>query len=110
MMLGHAGVVRLSHDEDVESGLGIAEGIETALAIMANIDWRPVWACLTTGAIERFPILGGVECLTIFADPKPREMEGARACAKRWKAAGREVAIELPPADRGDWNSVLGAV
>ena len=30
-MLGHAGIIRLSPDDEVELGLGICEGIETGL-------------------------------------------------------------------------------
>jgi hypothetical protein len=105
MMLGRAGIVRLSRDEDVELGLGICEGVETSLAIMAA-GWAPVWACGSLGALQRFPVLGGVESLTIFSDPKPQEIEGARACAARWRAARKEALVRLPNA-KGDFNDLL---
>ena len=41
-MLGAAGVIRLA-DPSAE-GLGLAEGIETALSCMQTIGWGPVWA------------------------------------------------------------------
>src|SRR6185437_4227193 len=41
-MLGQAGVVRLAEPEG--EGLGLAEGIETALSAMLRIGWGPVWA------------------------------------------------------------------
>ena len=66
-MLGRQGVVRLSRDEDVTQGLGIAEGIEDALAILIA-GWAPVWAATSAGGIERFTALDGIEFLTIFAD------------------------------------------
>lgn len=105
MMLGHAGIVRLSPGDEVSEGLGIAEGIETGLAIMAA-GWRPVWACGTLGALAAFPVLAGIQCLTIFADPKPHETAGARACAARWAQAGREAIVRIPNGS-GDWNDVL---
>jgi hypothetical protein len=104
MFLGRSGIIRLSPDEGVELGLGICEGIETGLAIM-NIGWRPIWACGSLDRLRRFPVLGGIEALTIFADPKPHEIEGARECALRWQEAGREAWIKRN--SRGDFNDVL---
>jgi hypothetical protein len=103
-MLGKAGIVRLSPNEDVELGLGICEGIENGLTMMAR-GWRPVWACGSLIALTRFPLLAGVEHLTIFSDPKEHEVEGANACARRWEAAGREVTVHIPP-NGGDWNDL----
>lgn len=94
-MLGPAGggVVRLSADEDVEYGLAIAEGIETALAA----PFRPVWACLSAGNLARFPVLGGIETLTIFADndASGTGQRAANECARRWHEEGREVEITI---------------
>jgi hypothetical protein len=104
-MLGPRGVIRLSPDDEVELGLGICEGIETGLAIMAS-GFRPVWACGSLPALTAFPVLSGIEALTVFADGKPHEVEGAKACAKRWDAAGREARVFVPPAG-GDFNDVL---
>ena len=87
-MLGSQGVVRVSPDEDVTHGLGIAEGVEDALAILAS-GWEPVWAATSAGMIERFPVLPGIECLTIFADNDGAGVTAAQACAERW--ADREV-------------------
>jgi hypothetical protein len=103
-MLGAAGVIRLSADDEVELGLGICEGIETALSIMA-VGWQPIWAAGSLGAVRRFPVLTAIECLTIFADPKPNEVAGARACANRWEEAGREAIVWIPCG--GDWNDAL---
>jgi len=98
MMAGRAGVVRLVPDEEVSLGLGIAEGIETALAVAQFCGWAPVWAALSAGAITRFPILRGVECLTICADGDAAGMGAARACAERWRDAGCEASILEAPA------------
>ena len=106
-MLGKAGIIRLSSDDEVELGLGICEGIETGLSIMAA-GWCPVWACGCLGMLQRFPVLPGITALTVFADAKPHEIEGARACAQRWADAGREAFVYVPPS-AGDWNAVLSA-
>lgn len=98
MMAGAAGVVRLVPDEEVSLGLGIAEGIETALAVAQFCGWAPVWAALSAGAITSFPILRGVECLTICADGDAAGMDAARACAERWRDAGCEASILEAPA------------
>jgi len=110
MMLGAAGVVRLVPDEDIGLGLGLAEGIETSLAIMQHAEWSPVWAGCSAGAIARFPVLPGIESLTIFADAddKGAGLTAARTCAERWRAAGREVTIQRPPAGT-DWHDAIGA-
>jgi hypothetical protein len=97
--LGNAGVVRLVPDSDVALGLGIAEGIETSLAVMQHFGWSPVWAAGDAGSIESFPLLAGIEALTVFADADEngRGMNAARACVARWAQAGREARIAAPP-------------
>ena len=108
MMLGLAGVMRLSPDDQVTSGLGIAEGIETALAIMQHAGWRPVWAAGSSTGITKFPVLPGIEALTMFPDldDKGAGIKAAHACASRWYATGREVTIRQPPAGT-DWHDAL---
>jgi len=106
-MLGSAGVVMLSPSEEVTYGLGLAEGMENGLAIMTIAGWRPVWAAMSAGAIRNFPVLTGIESLTIFADPEDVGMNAARACGERYAASGRDVTIVAPPDPRRDWNDVL---
>jgi hypothetical protein len=103
-MAGNVGVIRLSRDDDVTLGLGIAEGIETALSVMQRFRWRPVWAATSAGAIARLPFLSGIEALTIFADADGAGIAAAQACAARWREAGRSVRILRPPA--GDFNDL----
>lgn len=108
MMLGTAGIIRLSRDEDSTMGLGICEGIETGLAILQLIQWGPIWACGSAGGIARFPVLPGIEALTIFADADDQGagLLAAQSCAEHWTAAGREVTIQTPPAGT-DWLDAL---
>jgi hypothetical protein len=102
-----AGIVRLSLDEDVLSGLHLAEGLETALDAMAK-GFRPTWSTGSTALMAKFPVLVGIEALTIFAD-HDHNGAGQRAAseaASRWLAAGREAHIyqrETP----GDLNDAF---
>ena len=73
-MLGRQGVIRITPDEDVTYGLGIAEGVEDAIAVA--LDWGPAWAATSAGAIERFPVLSGIDHLTIFADSDGPGLQG----------------------------------
>jgi hypothetical protein len=100
-MLGQAAgaCVKLAADEDVTLGLHVTEGIETALACMA-MGFRPVWAALSAGAIARFPVLDGIEALTIFGDRDATGEAAALTCSARWRSAGKEV-ITILPADEG---------
>jgi putative DNA primase/helicase len=94
-MLSNAGAVRLSPDEDVTLGLGIAEGVEDALAVLLS-GWAPVWAATSAGEIDRFPVIHGIEHLTIFADADAAGIRAAENCAARWRAARQETRIVLP--------------
>jgi hypothetical protein len=111
MMLGHAGVIRLVPDEDVELGLGLAEGIETSLAVMQEFGWRPVWAAASAGAIAGFPVLPGLEALTIFADADDGGvgMRAATACVKRWTEAGVDARIIAAPPEHDFADLVVRA-
>jgi len=101
------GVVRLWPDEAVTTGLGIAEGIETALSLAHA--FRPVWACIDAGNLSAFPILDGIESLTIAADHDAAGIKAAHVCADRWTAAGREVRIVMSDAHGADLNDVAVA-
>ena len=105
--LGTGGrVVRLSRDEDVLEGIHVGEGLETALSAMA-LGLRPTWALGSKGEIAKFPVLPGVEALTILAEPDAgAEVE---ACASRWHAAGREVFINRPMIGKDLNDAIRGA-
>jgi putative DNA primase/helicase len=99
-------MVKLTSDDDVIEGLGIAEGIETALTLICA-DWRPIWVCGSAGSIERFPVLPGIECLTIFADADRTGMAAAARCQGEWNAAGLECRILAAPDAGSDWNDIV---
>jgi hypothetical protein len=94
-MLGRQGVICLSRNDEVTLGLGITEGVEDGIAVLLD-RWAPIWAATSAGPIARFPILAGIEELTIFADADEAGLTKAEACAARWRAAGRGARI-VPP-------------
>jgi putative DNA primase/helicase len=100
--------IKLSPDEDVTEGLTIAEGIETALAGMA-LNFRPAWALGTAGEVAKFPVLSGIECLTILVDndASGTGQTSALECSRRWTSMGREVFRVVPTATGTDIADVV---
>jgi hypothetical protein len=84
--------VKLDADEAVTLGLHIGEGVETCLAARALGVW-PTWALGSAGAVAAFPVLDGIECLTLLEEHDSASARAVAACAARWYAAGREVLI-----------------
>lgn len=90
--------------QPVDGWLGVAEGIETAIAA-----WRrfggPVWACLTAGLLKTFRPPPEVKLLTIFGDNdsnytgQAAAYELARSCAMK----GIEVKVMIPEKADTDW-------
>jgi hypothetical protein len=115
-LMPHAGSVALTGGAirlcRTETTLGVAEGIETALAVQA-MTGEPVWACVSATLLARFQPPAGIERLCIWAD-KDRSGAGLKAAAAlRDRLADRcLVRIALPaapiPADaKGiDWADV----
>lgn len=87
--------------------LGVAEGIETAIA--AHMLYKvPVWAALNAGNMEHFEIPEGVTTLQIFADRDAnfRGHAAAYTLAYRAKQKGIDAVVYLPECE-GDFNDVL---
>jgi putative DNA primase/helicase len=106
MLLGghrkQGGVIRLWPDECATYGLGIAEGIETALTLATAL--QPVWSLIDAGNLAAFPVLAGIEVLTIAADHDEAGLAAANSCATRWAEAGCDVRMVIPPRERTDLN------
>jgi len=100
------GVIRLWPDEAVVTGLGVAEGIETALSLAWA--YAPVWACIDAGNLAAFPVLPGIEALTVGADNDAAGAAAARQCAQRWADADAEAYITRQ--EQNDLNDVLQEV
>jgi putative DNA primase/helicase len=84
--------VKIDSDENVTMGVIIAEGIETCLAAR-QLGFAPVWALGSVGAIAKFPVLNGIEALTILAEEGEPSRKAVQECFERWRAAGRKVII-----------------
>lgn len=103
---GRPGIIRLSPDDEVLTGLHIAEGLETALDGMMR-GFIPLWATGSTVMMAKLPVLNGIECLTILADNDENGagVKAAIEAGQRWRAAGREVLI-FEPLEPGDLNDL----
>lgn len=97
-----------------EETLGVAEGIETALAAYA-ISRMPVWPCVSATLLELVDIPESVKHVVIWADldRSNRGKEAAEKLAERMRALGKTVEICMPkgPIPEGkkgvDWLDVL---
>jgi hypothetical protein len=96
-------VIRLWPDDEVTHGLVLGEGVVTMLVAGTRIKHRgtllqPAWAAGDAGHVAEFPVLAGIEVLTLLVDndANRKGQDAAAACAPRWTTAGREV-IRLTP-------------
>ena len=108
------GAVRLCQAEPV---LGIAEGIETALAV-CQATGMAVWAALSCTLLERFEPPAGTKHVAIWGDLDRKGVGGdsARKLAERLSEQGIATSLHIPPAsllgdDKSiDWLDVLNKV
>jgi hypothetical protein len=100
--------IKLDPDGNVTIGLTIGEGIETVLSARQG-DIRPTWALGSVGAISSFPLLSGIDGLTILAETGEPSARAVQSCGKRWNEAGREVIVVSPPTG-SDINDALRAL
>lgn len=108
-MLGRAkgSAVKLDTDSNVAMGLTIGEGVESALS-GRQLGYRPCWALGSAQAIGTFPVLSGIEGLTILAenDDSGTNAKQSARCIRRWNNADVEV-LRVEPTEPGDMNDVI---
>lgn len=95
----------LSPDETVETGLALCEGTEDGLALLQAGCFFPVWTTFGTSGLRTFPVLPGIEALTIYRDNDAAGGAAANECARRWAAEHRLVIVETPAGK--DFNATL---
>ena len=99
--------VRLT-DNAIPRHIGIAEGIETALAarILYGI---PTWAALNTAGMKKWKAPRGIDQVTVYAD-NDRKFGGQAAAyelAHKIAVQGLKVDVMVSPYDGTDFNDVL---
>jgi putative DNA primase/helicase len=96
MMLGPVGraAMKIDADENVTAGLTIAEGFESALS-GRMLDFKPAWALGSASAVAVFPVLSGIESLTILGETDSANANAVEQCGNRWTDAGREVRVVM---------------
>jgi len=99
--------VRLHQPADV---LGVAEGVETALAAFQMFG-IPTWAAISDSGVKAFKPPPGIERLVIFADHDLNFAGQAAAydLAKRVARDGIACEVRIPPIAGTDWLDALNA-
>jgi hypothetical protein len=97
--------VKLDPNEEVNGGLHIAEGIESAMAAR-QLGYKPAWALGSAGAIANFPVLSGVETLTYLREHDDANERAVHQCAARWLATNHKLRNVWPSAGK-DLNDSL---
>jgi putative DNA primase/helicase len=88
----HRAAIKLNTATD---NLVIGEGVETGLAAM-QLGFAPAWALGSVGAISFFPVIDGIQQLTILGETGQASAEAVRICGERWRRAGRRVRVIMP--------------
>jgi hypothetical protein len=101
------GAIKIDPDEHVTMGLCVGEGLESMLS-GRQMGYAPAWALLSADGIAKFPVLPGLEGLTIFRenDANGRNQKAIEECGTRWREAGRDV-FALRPEIGNDLNDEI---
>jgi len=108
--VGRLGIIRLSPDDEVETGLHLCEGIESALSAMM-MGFLPMWATGSATTMAKFPVLDGLECLTSIADNDVEHaaigQQAGREVCQRWGKAGRNAVMKKSKTPGEDANDII---
>lgn len=103
-MLGRPahGAVRLARPSTT---LGLAEGVETALAAM-QIHRIPVWATLGADRADRIQLPNRLERLVLLFDNDPAGWMADQRAREAYRRPGLSILTRWPPAN--DWADLMG--
>lgn len=105
------GIVRLHADDEVTLGIIVGEGLETCLTYA--LAHAPVWACLDAGNLAAFPVLRGIEGITILVDRDPAGEHAFATLRGRYRDAGFTHALDIiriaAPEEGQDVNDMVAA-
>jgi hypothetical protein len=107
---GQRGVIKVVGDAEITNRLEVAEGLETALALMSSAQGRgymlpPMWAAVAAGPFAQLPMLPGIEALVLHPDHDERGQSAAQDVIDRWSSANAlcKYWVSLNPRGK-DWN------
>jgi phage/plasmid primase-like uncharacterized protein len=107
------GAIKLWSDAAITTGLVVGEGLETVAAAATRVVHRgtllqPAWALIYRGNLRDFPVLEGLEALTVLVDndESGAGQDDAEACARHWAVAGRRVELLIPNIVGADFNDI----
>lgn len=89
-----------------ETVLAVAEGIETALAVMQATN-TPAAACISAAWMANIELPETVQTVELWADNDPAGTKAAEAAAGSLYSQGRTVFVLIPPEEGDDWLDVL---
>jgi hypothetical protein len=108
------GAIKLWADAAVSISLVVGEGMETVASAATAIHYegtvlQPAWSLLDRGNLGTFPVLPGIEVLTILVDndESGHGQADAATCARRWREAGRKVYPLIPRKRGSDFNDII---
>src|SRR5262249_10931331 len=87
--------------------IGLAEGIETALAVMAACPDLPAWSVLSSTGMEGVVLPPEIARVVLLADNDHAGRRAADVAAAKLGMEGRRVWIALPPHQDTDFNDLL---
>ena len=106
--LSGGAAIRLFPLPDGTEEMGIAEGVETALAAALLYD-IPVWSCVDAAGVAAFVAPPGIKRLFVFGDNDPgfAGQCAAYTCARRHAARHVDCVVMIPDRTGTDWNDSL---
>jgi putative DNA primase/helicase len=108
-MLGVVRRAAVKLDSHIGDELVVGEGIETCMAARQQGVPGAVWALGSVGSITFFPVLPGINRLTILGEAGEASAQAIKACGTRWYRAGRRVRIARPRFGSDFNDELMGA-